>query len=128
MTTQSLAQHWQSSRNSARKVGLAVDPTVKGIGYVVFQSVNDPLDWGTTDLRFNKNARSISRVKKLCKIYRPCTIVLEDTDGSESYRCLRVELLISQIKKFAKEAHIQCVGYAPAQVRGFLKLRGDHKA
>ena len=117
MSTESLAQQWNRSRSSARKVVLAVDPTVKGIGYVVFQRVNEPLDWGTTDLRFSKNARSMSRVKRLCKIYKPSTIVLEDTDGTESYRCERVEKLIKHIMSFAKEAQIQCISYAPEQVK-----------
>ncbi len=74
---------------------LAIDPIVRGIGFTVFEGASNPIDWGVTNIRINKNYRSLVKVKKLIACYQPNVVVLEETNGS--LRQDRIRKLIKSI-------------------------------
>jgi transposase len=49
---------------------LAIDPTIRGFGFIVFEGVKNPLDWGKPEMRIQKNRRCLDRITKLVIIYQ----------------------------------------------------------
>lgn len=94
---------------------LAIDPTVRGFGYIVFDGVKNPADWGKAELRIQKNRRSLARIKKLIDFYNPDVIVIEEPINS--LRKKRVEGLIAQIEKLAVNQEIKVRKYSRAEVQ-----------
>lgn len=74
---------------------LAIDPTVRGFGFVVFEGSGTPIDWGQVTIRLNKNWRCRTRIRKLVDLYSPDAVVLETPE--ESLRHKRVRRLLKNI-------------------------------
>lgn len=96
---------------------LAIDPTTKGFGYIVFEGPRRPIDWGTASVKGPKHAGCLKRVEKLVARYKPAVIVLEDPCGEASRRCVRVRRLLSAIEKAAAKRKIKVRRYARGKVR-----------
>jgi len=80
---------------------LAVDPTSKGFGFVVFEGKDKLVDWGLREARGDKKENSLRGISILIDLYKPGLILLEDVRHG-SRRCERVQKLILDIKKLAK--------------------------
>ena len=117
MTTEKYPDGWVQSNKLQHKIVLAIDPTVRGIGFAVFRGPHEPLDWGTTDIRLGKNLKSMMKIRRLVKIYEPDVMVCEDTGGHGSYRCKRIKNLIASLSDYAKKHEIDFVSYSPDQVK-----------
>ncbi len=93
---------------------LAIDPTVRGFGYVIFEGPRSPIEWGTTHYRVCKNKRCLARIKKLITMYQPETIVIEQS--KQSLRCERVKDLLDSVKGLARKNDIAIATYTREQV------------
>jgi len=80
---------------------LAVDPTVRGMGYVVMEGPNDVIDWGTTHSMFAKNSFVKRKVAQLIRYCSPEVMVIENVD--EGKRCARVVTLLKTLERMANE-------------------------
>lgn len=78
-------------------VVLAVYPSARGMGYCVFRSPDELIDWGCSEFRMNKSKRSIKRINQLIKFYQPTQAVLEDTQVNACKRHERIKTLIKDI-------------------------------
>jgi len=56
---------------------LAIDPTPTGFAYALLRAPNRIVDWGVTNIRTNKIARSLKIFEKLIVMYEPTIIVID---------------------------------------------------
>ena len=84
-------------RNNTRV--LAVDPTTKGFGFVVFEGPHKLIDWGTANVGRANHATCLKRIGALCERYTPAVLVVEKGKGSR--RCSRVRRLLEDIQQLA---------------------------
>jgi hypothetical protein len=70
---------------------LAVHPTARGFGWVVFEGPLAPYDWGIASAKPGRNARLTTRFERLLERYSPAVLVLEDFERRE--RAERIKYL-----------------------------------
>jgi hypothetical protein len=80
--------------NKSRVRVLAIDPTIPGFGYVVFEGPERLIDWGVPYFRGEKHARCLKRIDRLITQYDPDVAVLEDVSSQGCRRGRRVRKLV----------------------------------
>ncbi len=111
------------SQNKQKRV-LAIDPFIRGFGFIVFEGPKDPIDWGTKEAREKKNARCLTKISNLIETYLPDVIVVEDCTAKGSRRCPRVQRLIAGIGVLASKQGIKIHRYSRAKVRRVFSESG----
>lgn len=71
---------------------LAVHPTSRGFGWVLFESPLSAVDWGIASAKQGRNARLLARFSRLLDRYEPAVVVLEEFE-SPSARAERIRML-----------------------------------
>ena len=74
--------------------------------------------------REKKNEKSLASIEDLIEHYRPEVIVVEDTQGKGSRRCLRVHELIRGILKLASTKGIKSRSFSRRMVRKVFSESG----
>jgi hypothetical protein len=99
-------------------VVLAIAPTSRGFGYVVFENGKVPVDWGVKGARENKSRECLNKARALLERLHPVpsVLVLEDTDHVRSRRAKRIKGLIERIAALAGERGVRVVKYAREDV------------
>jgi len=69
---------------------LAIDPHPRGFGYAVFEGPATLVDWGTKDIRRDKERVALHKIGELVRQYLPTVIVVEDCTHRQSRRNPRV--------------------------------------
>ena len=82
---------------------LAVDPTPKGFGWIVFEGPDRLIDWGIVYVSPINNPRCLQRFVTLMDRYPPDIVVLERLGERGPRRSMRVQQLIVSAEKLAKE-------------------------
>jgi Holliday junction resolvasome RuvABC endonuclease subunit len=113
-----------TTQTEYHKLALAIDPTPRGFGYALFEGPQTPLDWGTTEIRSEKNENSLERIKKLIKFYSPEILVLENCSDDQGRRCPRVKELLEQITEFARLQKISVAKYSTSRVQEVFAMNG----
>ncbi len=72
---------------------IAIYPTAKGFGWVIFEAPLCPVDWGTARSGRARNAKLVSRFERLCSRYKPDVLVLEDAEDPAFSRTARLRAL-----------------------------------
>ena len=72
---------------------LALDLHPRGFGYAVFEGRARLVDWGTKDVRRDKESATLRRIGQLVRLYRPTVLVVEDCAHGKSRRRPRVKRL-----------------------------------
>jgi len=104
---------------------LAIDPTVRGLGYAVIEGGTRLVDWGGRRARYGKkNRHSVGRVAELIARYEPDALVIEDCAARESRRCPRVERLVAAIERLAASKGIALRKISRATVEGAFSEAG----
>lgn len=85
---------------------LAIDPTHRGFGYVVFEGPERLIDWGVRNIQGPKNRASIQAASDLISFYRPQILVLEDTVSKPCQRRKRVQILIAGLDELGRSRGI----------------------
>lgn len=78
---------------------LAIHPSSRGFGWVLFEGPLSPFDWGTVDAR--KNALALERLEVLLLRYAPRGVVLEAFADGHSQRRSRIQGLCRQMLPLA---------------------------
>lgn len=95
---------------------LAIDPSSKGLGFVVLETPHTLVNWGVKSVQLqNKNADSLKKAKKLIEHYRPDVLVLEDCQNSRRHQ--RIQKVIAALQTLASGDHVQVVLLSQEQVR-----------
>ena len=76
---------------------LSIDPHPRGFGYAVFEGPLRLVDWGTRDVRQDKERGALHKIEELLRQYRPTVIVVEDCGHRKSRRNPRVRRLAESI-------------------------------
>lgn len=104
-----------TSRNPNPTRVLAIDPTSRGFGYVVFETPTTPVDWGGKVIRQQEESKILAKVLELIRHYRPKIIVLEDHRGSR--RCARVQSLLDGVCRLATTEGIKSRCFPVSRVK-----------
>jgi hypothetical protein len=113
---------------SPQKRILAIDPTHRGFGYVIFEGPVFLIDWGLREVDGPKNKASIAAAAELISRYRPQIIVLEDVAAKGCRRRRRVRELVDSLEQYGRERGLTVRKVAQARVkRTFLPLGIRHK-
>jgi hypothetical protein len=83
---------------------LAVQPTARGFGWVLFEGNMVPVDWGVARPKRDLSQWCMRRFQKLFREFEPATLVLERFDKESSQRGDRIRTLAKTMKGFA-ESH-----------------------
>src|SRR6266851_5456759 len=81
---------------------LAIDPTHRGFGYVIFEGPERLIDWGTRHVQGSKKRASITAAGELSGRYRPQIMVLEDMAAAGCRRRRRVRELIEDLEQLGR--------------------------
>src|SRR5216683_337335 len=113
---------------SPQKRVLAIDPTHRGFGYVIFEGPDFLIDWGLREVDGPKNKASIAAAAELIARYHPRIIVLEDVAAKGCRRCRRVRELVDGLEQYGRERGLTVRKVAQTKVkRTFLPLRIRNK-
>jgi hypothetical protein len=96
---------------------LAIDPTTRGFGFVVFEGPEMLVDWGVFQVRSDKHAECLRRVEALLDRYEPFVVVVEDHKGLSCRRCVRVRALINAVCELASRRTLTPRRVSPRSVR-----------
>src|SRR6266849_6412339 len=108
---------------SPQKRVLAIDPTHRGFGYVIFEGPDFLIDWGVRHVEGPKNKASIAAAAELITRYHPRIIVLEDVAAKGCRRCRRVRELVDGLEWYGRERGLTVRKVAQSRVkRIFLPL------
>jgi hypothetical protein len=109
-------------------VTMAIAPTCRGLGYIVFESPDLPMDWGVKEVRKNKMRDCLLKARVLMHMLQPSTLVVEDARHASSRRSKRVRELIDKLADLAKEQGITVVRCPREKVlREFGRMGADSK-
>jgi len=108
---------------SPQKRVLAIDPTHRGFGYVIFEGPDFLIDWGVRHVEGPKNKASIAAAAELITRYRPRIMVLEDVTARGCRRRRRVRELVDGLEQYGRGRGLTVRKVAQAKVkRTFLPL------
>lgn len=112
-----------SNKHSHHRV-LGIAPCVQGIGFVVFDGPELPIDWGVKWARGDKNEKGVASMASLIQRYRPDLVVFEDHRGEGSRRAKRIEDLLDAIASLAARRGIPFARYSRNRVRRHFAAEG----
>ena len=95
---------------------LAIHATSRGFGYVVFEGVGAPYDWGTVGARGDKNAVCLRKIEMMLDRFAPETLLLEEAK-SVANRSARIQRLYAAIASMATHRSIEVAIYTLGQIK-----------
>jgi hypothetical protein len=86
---------------------LSLDLHPRGFGYAVFEGTARLVDWGTKDVRKDKQCVTLRKIGELVRLYQPMVLVVEDCAHARSRRNPRVRRLTETILVAAQEFGVE---------------------
>jgi hypothetical protein len=67
---------------------MAIAPSARGLGCIVFESPEVPMDWGVKEVRKNKTGNCFRIAREMMDLLKPSVLVVEDAHhpGSRRFR------------------------------------------
>jgi len=81
---------------------LAVDLSTRGFGYAIFEGPDMLVDWGTKDIRVDKERITLRNIGDLLQRYEPSVLVVEDCAHVTARRTARIARLTEQMLAVAR--------------------------
>ncbi|HWY60493.1 MAG TPA: hypothetical protein VNW15_01195 [Rhizomicrobium sp.] len=103
---------------------LGVHPTKNGFSWIVFESPNVPLDWGTCSARTRGNSRSMAKFERILDRYEPVAVVLETFETREKARPTRAQLLCQGMSNLAHSRGMDTPVYDRELIRMYFARMG----
>jgi hypothetical protein len=112
--------------NDRHKQGLvlAVHPTSRGFGWVLFEKPLTPVDWGLASVKAKRSTRSLARFERLLDRYKPKAVVFEAFDEHPARRAKRIQELCRQMIALAAGRGMDTPIYSRATVRESFESSG----
>ena len=101
---------------------LAIAPTARGFGYCAMED-GVILECGYKGAKKNKNAKSVSKIKKLMDQFLPSGVVLQDLDARGCRRAPRIKALHRQVVGLAGQHKCKVTLITGTKLR--ITLLGD---
>jgi len=96
---------------------LGVHPSARGFGWALFEGPLVPFDWGTVDIRNDKNARALARFEQLLDRYQPSVVALEAFESEHAQRSGRIRKLCRGMIGRTEARGIKVRKYTRSQIR-----------
>jgi hypothetical protein len=103
---------------------LAVHPTSRGFGWVLFESPLAPVDWGLASVKAKRSARSLARFERLLNRYEPKVVVFEQFSEHPARRANRIQELCRQMIALAGKRGIYTPIYSRETIRECFERSG----
>lgn len=110
-----------------RGLVIAIHPTSRGFGWVLFEAPGAIAAWGVADVsRFgtDKNRNALSRIARLLERYSPAVLVLEDFEHKPARRGARIKRLCRAVLRLAGHQGLEVRVYPRAAVNACFKSVG----
>ncbi len=105
---------------------LAIHPTSRGFGWVLFEGDLVPVDWGIASAKENRSAKCMARFQKLLDQYHPSALILEKFEEDDSRRNDRIRTLVQTMLGFANNRDMDVLVYSREEIG--TALTGNIKA
>ena len=96
---------------------LAIAPSSRGFGYAVVEGYDALVDWGVKEIKKDKNAGAVARLKDMIRLHEPEVFVLEDAGAKGSRRHLRIRALAKRMVALARHLDVPVMLFSRAKVR-----------
>ncbi|MCG3167159.1 MAG: hypothetical protein POELPBGB_02943 [Bacteroidia bacterium] len=107
---------------------LALYPNHNGFGYALFDGPTDPLDCGQMKIRPICNSQSLKRIKACITLLKPEMIIVQETEGSNSWKSKRVKSLLQNVISYAKSIRLKVKAYTREQIQAvFSQFQSETK-
>jgi Holliday junction resolvasome RuvABC endonuclease subunit len=103
---------------------LGLHPSARGFGWALFEDAFSLLDWGTVDIRGDKNAIALRRIELLLDKHQPVVVVMERHDAIGTRRSHRIRRLYLAIAERAELRNISVESYSRATISSAQHLKG----
>lgn len=112
--------------NARHKPGLvlAIHPTSRGFGWVLFETPLAPVDWGLASAKAKRSARCLARFERLLDRYQPKVVAFEEFDEHPARRANRIQELCRQMIKLASKRGIYTPIYSRDTIRECFESSG----
>src|SRR5258708_26295255 len=95
---------------------LAIHPTSRGFGWILFEGPLVPVDWGIASAKVNRSAQCMVRFRQLLDQYQPSALILEKFEESDSRRSERIRSLAQTMRGFANNRDMDTLVYSREEV------------
>ncbi|HEY1707197.1 MAG TPA: hypothetical protein VGG10_02955 [Rhizomicrobium sp.] len=102
---------------------LGFHPSSGGFGWAVLEDSRSLLDWGTVDIRKDKNAIALHRIEVLLERYRPGVLAMERHEA-EGRRRPRIRRLYTAVIDHAQKRDIAVYRFSRIQISQCRHLHG----
>lgn len=99
------------------KTILALFPNRWGVGYAVFNTPKDLVDYGIGYVQPVSNKKSIERVKKYIDYFNPDVVLIRNISKSSMKTCRRTKQLIAYISKLIHSKNLNIYEYSRNQIK-----------
>ncbi len=106
---------------------LAIAPTSRGFGFVLFSAPAMPLDWGVKETRRDKNGQTKSKIEAMLREIKPSAVVIEDWFHRSCRRSERIRVLLTEVAALANKSGAKAMLCSHRQVRQAFGKRGKSK-
>ncbi len=95
---------------------LGIHPSSRGFGWALFEGPLVPFDWGTVDVRANRNAVALRRFEKLLDRYEPRALAIESFENKVSRRSTRVRTFCRKLVTLVEARGIEVRTYTRDEI------------
>ncbi len=104
---------------------LAVYPTSRGFGFVLFEGPESPYDWGIREIKEkHRNTKTLEAIKELIERYRPEALVFEATEERRYRRSSRIRKLYRMLEHLAATEFVEVYRFPEEAVRRLFESIG----
>lgn len=106
-----------SSPKRSQALVLAIHPTPKGFGWVLFEGALAPVDWGIASAKSKRRSRSLARFERLMSRYEPSVVIFEEFEKRVPRRGDRIQHLCRAMIHLASCRGAETTVYNRATIR-----------
>ena len=103
---------------------LAIHPTSRGFGWVLFESPLVPVDWGLASVKAKRSIRALARFERLLDRYQPKVVVFEEFDEHPARRANRIQELCRRMVALASGRGLYTPIYSREAIRECFESSG----
>ena len=103
---------------------LAIHPTSRGFGWVLFESPLVPVDWGLASVKAKRSIQSLARFERLLDRYQPKVVVFEEFDEHPAQRANRIQELCRRMIALASGRGLYTLIYSRETIRECFESSG----
>jgi Holliday junction resolvasome RuvABC endonuclease subunit len=96
---------------------IAIDPTPRGFGFVVFEGPHRLIYWSVVYINGPRNVGCVRRLANLLDWYAPDAVIVEDYHRGATRRCVRVRRVLRSMQGMAAKRGIKTWSFSRGAIR-----------